>query len=368
MFVVQDDSRLLLFKMPTSERLGYRAKLLEILASPPNMIVEMGTYRRRWIPSEVYDHPGSLNNKLAWVICIDQLMKEKEVVGHRFIPVREVKVVQAKTEGENLLLWLETRGFLRCDDHDKFKEEFVDKIPSPPPGEGRFIALDIDIHGVTCASVVDPVQHDATNECWRKIAEGFANMQVCLNAFFYRVVGISERKKKAPYLETSEETSSDGPSRSYQIKTDKIYNLDIYYWLPQRQFDLCPQDLTVSTGGWLKVYDECTMKDRIGTMRVPIKALTDDQYPYECPVGVSIAAKSDEVVGPSVKLPIRLLREGWWTKLRRNGLRIILLLLLAALFYVGLTDILPKTYGTLASTFSVVMIPVLTQLLLTRNH
>lgn len=364
---MQDDSRLLLFKMPTAERLGYRAKLLEILACPPNMIVEMGTYRRKWIPSEVYDDPASLNNKLAWVICIDQVMKEKEVVGYKFIPVREVKVVEAKTEGENLILWLETRGFLRCDDHDKFKEEFVDKIPSPPPGEGRFITLDVDIRGVTCASVVDLAEQNATNECWRKTAERFANMQVCLNAFFYRIVGIAEREEKTSYLDTSEETGSDGPSRSYRIRTDKVYNLDIYYWLPQREFDLCPQDLEVSTAGWLRVYDECIMKDRIGTLKIPIKASTDDQYPYDYPIGISIAAKSDVLVGPSVKLPVRLLREGLWTKLRRNGVRIILLMLLATLFYAGVADVFPTTYGSIASTFSVVMIPILIQPLLTRE-
>lgn len=368
-----DTRRHVLFKMPTPERPQYKEKLLEILASPPNMIIEMGTYRRKWIPPELYNNPTSSHDKLAWVICIDQhKTREGGLEGdleHKFIPVREVRVVKAKTEGENLLLWLETKGYLFCDDYGKFKQELIRKISLLPPGEGRFIALDVDVSDIASTMVLDPAQYDTTNECWRKIADGFANMAVYSNAIFYRVVGISKNKS---YLEMHDGLAPDDPIRFYQVRTNETYNLEVYYWLPEKQFDLCPQDLMVSADGWLRIYDECTMKDRVGRLRIPLRAVTADPFPYEHSIGLTVALRPDQLIGPSIKVPIRFLPEGWRRRLRRSLMQIVLLFILGAFFFLGLTlpDIFPGTrpYGVLASTFAVVVIPILLERALAKDR
>ena len=364
-----DTTKHVLFKMPTLKRPQYKHKLLEILASPPNMIVEMGTYRRKWIPSELYDKPASSNDKLAWVICVDEHETEERGLEYKFIPVREVRVVKAKTEGENLLLWLETKGYLFCDDYERFKEELTQKISFLPPSEGRFIALDVDVSQMASIHVVDPNQHDATNECWRKITDAFANMAVYSNAIFYRVVGVLENRS---YLETCDVLSPDDPTRFYQVRTSETYNLEVYYSLPEKQFDLCPQDLMVSADGWLKIYDECTMKDRVGRLKIPIRAETSDPYPYEHSIGLAIAVQSDQLIGPSVKLPIRFLPERLCRRLRRSLTQVVLMSILAVLFFLGLTlpDMFPGTraYGVLASTSAVVLIPVLIGWALAKNR
>jgi hypothetical protein len=360
--------------MPTDKRPKYKEKLLEISASPPNMIIKMGTYRRQWVPTELFDNPSSSHDKLAWVICIDQHKATERSMGgdleHRFIPVREVRVVKAKTEGENLLLWLETKGYLCCDDYDKCKQELIRKIPSLPPGERRFIALDVDVSDIASIKVLDAAQYDTTNECWRKLAGGFANMAVYSDAIFYRIVGISKNKS---YLEMRDGLGPDDPIRFYQVTANETHYLEVYYWLPEAQFDLCPQDLMVSADGWLKIYDQCTMDDRIGTLRIPLRATTADPFPYEQSIGLTVALRPGQLTGPSIKLPIRFLPERLRRRLRRGLKRIALFIILAASFFFGLTlqEWLPGTgpyYGAAISTIAVVLIPLLVQRVLAKDR
>jgi hypothetical protein len=350
--------------MPTVERPQYVQKLLEILGSPSNVIIKLTTYRREWIPDEVYEEPEQLKGKEAWVVCVDTKRSGGNYTVQGFIPVREVKIVKVKKDSDNLVLWLETHEYLRCDNYQEFSSELTSKIQSKkqdlPPARKSYIVQDIAISTV---KVVDSNEDAEVNEAWKRIINSVSSIDTYRNAVFYRILGIS---KDSSYLKTenSQETDEGDPQNFYQLTVNETYKLQIHYFFPERQFEHCPQYIKISANGWVRVYGECKMNDRVGDSTVLLKPIkTSDQHPYEHIINLSLSVESGQLFAPQIRLPIIFVKEKRRTTLRRNARVIGSSGLFLAIFFVG--QILPSIYQNIYNIPTSVIGPALSTLAIT---
>jgi len=340
----------ILFKMPTAERPQYTQKLLEILASPSNIIVKMTTYRKKWIPAKTYTAPESLEGKLAWVVCVDAKKIDKEYVAQRFMPIRQVRIAKALVDGDNLVLWLETQEYLSCDDYDKFAEELKDNLESLPPAEQSYIAFDVPTSALPSVKIVDSSEYSRVNEAWKKIVDSLGSMEVYRNAVFYRIVGVS---KDSIYLETEKAGDKHKPKKYYRLKVNETYRLQIDYSLPDKQFELCPQEIRVSANEWMKIYNEFKIDDRVGSLSVAVKTLpTSDEYPYKQTTSLRVSLENRQLIAPLVSILVMFAREGFLGRFRRNFELIIWAIVLGGFFWCGtiLSDAHAAVFGIPAST------------------
>lgn len=349
--------RTILFKMPTVERPQYVQKLLDILGSPSNVIIKMTTYRSRWIPSEVYKNPKCLEKKLAWVICVDAKKTDGGYGAQGFIPIREVEIVKAVRDGDNLILWLETHDYLWCDDHEKFRKELESKIPKLPPNEKSYIVCDISINTV---KIVDSSEDSKVNEAWKRIVDALGSFDVYRNAIFYRIIGIS---KDSSYLKTEDSGNVDDPQRFYRLTVNETYKLQIYYSFPERQFEHCPQYIKISANEWIRIYDECKINDRVGSLNVLMKpSQTSDPYPYNNSISLHASIESSPLIGPLLKLPLIFMNERWRSRFRHNLGKIVCGILFLMFFFVG--QILPIKYETIWGVPTSIIGPAFSTLML----
>jgi len=349
--------RTILFKTPTVERPQYTQKILDILGSPSNVTIKMTTYRSRWIPSKVYENPKYLEKKLAWVICVD-IRTDADYRVQRFIPVREVEIVKAVRDGDNLILWLETQNYISCPDYEKLREELEKKIKTLPPAENSYIACDVQISSV---KVIDSSEESKVNEDWKEIVDALGSMDVFRNAIFYRVIGIS---KGSSYLKTEDSGNVDEPQKFYRLTVNETYKLQIYYSLPERQFEHCPQYIEISANEWARIYDECKINDRGGSLSVLMKpSQTSDQYPYKNTISLNASIKPGQLIGPSLRLPLIFVKERRLARFRHNLGKIVYSILFLFLFFFG--QILPSMYETVYGVPSSIIGPALSTLAIT---
>jgi hypothetical protein len=320
--------------MPTAERPQYAQKLLEILGSPSNIVIKMTTYRKKWIPTEVWDNPGSLKGKLAWVICVNAKKTNGRYKVQGFIPIRQVKILIAKKDGDNLILYLETQNYLSCDDYTKFYEELNEEITNKskhlPPDEKSFIACDISIKSV---NVVDSSEDDRVNEVWNRIVDSLSSIDVYSNTIFYRIIGIS---KDSSYLKAEDGVKQDEPQKFYRLRVNEIYKLQVHYLLPVRQFDYCPQYIKISANEWIKIYDECKVDNRVDNLSIRMKPLrTSDEYPYKNTISLNMSIESSQLSGPPLRLPVIFMKEKLHIFKQIKG--VLVGIMLGITFFVGET-------------------------------
>jgi len=343
-------AREILFKMPTVERPQYTQKLLEILGSPSNIIIKMTTYRKKWIPSKVYDKPDCLKEKLAWVICVDARKIDKDYVVLRFIPVRQVRIVRALIDGDNLVLWLETLDYLSCDDYEKPLKELKDHLELLPPAEQSYIACEVPTSVLPSVKIVDSSEDSEVNEAWRKIVDALGSTEVYRYAVFYRIVGVS---KDSAYLKTEKGDDEYEPKKCYRLKVNETYKLQIYYSLPEKQFELCPQDIRISPNEWTRVYDEFKINDRVGSLGITVKTLpTPDEYPYKQTTSFKVSLESSQLIAPMLKIPVMFVRERFLDRFKRNFGLIVSAIVLGEFFWCGtiLSDVRETLFGISSST------------------
>jgi hypothetical protein len=98
-------------------RPGYAGKLLEIFSAPFNHIIMLTTYRREWLPDEIFEKCQELVGRKAWLVCVDAEKDEKNQFKVRWIiPIREVEITDADNEIDVLNIWVKTKGYIDFDE------------------------------------------------------------------------------------------------------------------------------------------------------------------------------------------------------------------------------------------------------------
>jgi hypothetical protein len=362
-------SRVILFKMPAADRVIYVQKLLDIVGSPANLVIQLTTYRSKWVPPEVFDTPGNIEGKLAWIVCVD-LQKLPNETKAKFIPIREVKIIKAKKNKDHLMLWLELHNYLKCRDYEAFRKELEGSKKPIPPSEKGFILPDIEINSV---DVIGSENLEQENSAWEEMVTVLGSMEVFRNAVFYRISSIFDKKHD---LSQQNAMKNDAPFSYYQMIANKEYYLKGHYCLPDKQFEFCPQEIKISSeNDWIKFYGDRKIIDRTGDLNICLKPLNVlDPHPYLDNISLIVSLESTKLLSPKIDLKILLKKESIKRKIRKNAGMIIWSATFISLFIAGevlaayyppINGVSPTWEGisisTISSallTFAIVTIPV----------
>jgi hypothetical protein len=356
--------------MPTLDRPQYIQKIMDILGAPPKLILKLTTYRKKWVPLDIYDQPESLVDELAWVVCVAARKAKSAFVVEKFIPIREVKIVKAERSDGTLILWLEMHNYLKCSDYQKFRQELENTGKPLPAAENSYIMSDVSVSSV---DVVSSQNEEMENNAWKTTVDSIGSMEAFRNSVFYRLLGISE---EATYVDPKSSIEYEEPYSYYKLVVNKTYQLKIHYHLPEAQFEFCPQVVkTTSSNEWIKFYDESKINDRVGNSSVHLKpSQVADQHPYNHPIGIDIFIESSQLFAPRIRILTIFAKETVLAKVKRNVGAICCSAAFIVLFFVGqlLTGVYPEVngvsplwagipipmIGAALSTFAITLVPI----------
>jgi len=187
-----DDSRILLFKMPAGGR-NFAQKLLDILCYPSNALVKLTTYAEPWVNHGIFDNPKQLDGREALLVCVDAEQIEKKFVLKGLYPLREIKirVKDPVHEGKFLSLWVEMGGYVRPCDYNKYTDELKRDLQKLPPQEGSFIQYD----RLRSLEIVPANDATGTVSTWQSLARQLSLMDIYRNAAFYTIEEIRRNKE-----------------------------------------------------------------------------------------------------------------------------------------------------------------------------
>jgi hypothetical protein len=187
-----DDSRILLFKMPAGGR-NFAQKLLDILCYPSNALVKLTTYAEPWVNHGIFDNPKQLDGREALLVCVDAEQIEKKFVLKGLYPLREIKirVKDPVHEGKFLSLWVEMGGYVRPCDYNKYTDELKRDLQKLPPQEGSFIQYD----RLRSLEIVPANDATGTVSTWQSLARQLSLVDIYRNAAFYTIEEIRRNKE-----------------------------------------------------------------------------------------------------------------------------------------------------------------------------
>ena len=255
--------KILLFKMPAG-RDTYANKLLEILSAPIGNIVMLTTYRRRWIPEEIFNNPRQLEGNKAWFICVDAEKHEVDNKKHfdvkRFIPIREVEITRIEKIKDDINIFVKTGGYIKFnpEELDSLKTELEKKFSKEnlPPNERSYIQTGIDLNfkGMSVAADENEIR-----DAWMNIVDVLSETSQYADIPFYRIVGLKDSEGKDVRLKQA----PDGKQAMYELVRNREYRLIVECRFPAKAYDRAPVTLDIHHDSSLHISSDLTFSSRI---------------------------------------------------------------------------------------------------------
>ena len=222
----REEERVLLFKNPSGGDL-YAQALLTVLCAPAGVPIKLTTYRRVWIPEDVFTNPRNLENRKALMICVDaERNRSNKWWVKNFYPIREVHIKKSEIEGDYLALWVEPQGYVVCHDSEKYTDDLKKSLSKYPPDEKSYVAYD----SVRNLQVVDPKDQSRTLTVWQSLVETLASLKAFERAAFFTLTKVSS--KKDGKIINLEKTGLPDPSVAYKLIQHNNYVLTFMHLLP----------------------------------------------------------------------------------------------------------------------------------------